>query len=85
MVARVPLFSRLTAGDIAHIMQLLKAAQVERGEVIIRHGKRLTACTLIAEGSRSVAEYKARTHHSARGSLFLASGQYCREERDPRR
>lgn len=54
MVARVPLFSRLTAGDIAHIMQLLKAAQVERDEVIIRHGETPHSMYFIAEGEVEV-------------------------------
>ena len=39
MVARVPLFSHLTAGDIAHIMQLLQARQIDRGDIIFRRGE----------------------------------------------
>jgi voltage-gated potassium channel len=50
MVARVPLFSHLTAGDIAHIMQLLQARQIERGDVIFRRGDPATAMYFIAEG-----------------------------------
>jgi len=50
MVARVPLFSHLTAGDIAHIMQLLQARQIDRGEVIFRRGDPATAMYFIAEG-----------------------------------
>jgi voltage-gated potassium channel len=50
MVARVPLFSRLTAGDIAHVMQLLRAQQAERGDVILRRGEPAHAMYFIAEG-----------------------------------
>lgn len=50
MVARVPLFSHLTAADIAHIMQLLQARQLDRGEVIFRRGDPATAMYFIAEG-----------------------------------
>ncbi|MFC0239569.1 cyclic nucleotide-gated ion channel [Rhodopseudomonas telluris] len=50
MVARVPLFSHLTAGDIAHIMQLLQARQIDRGDVVFRRGDPATAMYFIAEG-----------------------------------
>jgi len=50
MVARVPLFSHLTAGDIAHIMQLLRAQQFDRGEIILRRGDLAHAMYFIAEG-----------------------------------
>jgi len=50
MVARVPLFSRLTAGDIAHVMQLLRARQAERGDVIARRGEPAHSMYFIAEG-----------------------------------
>jgi voltage-gated potassium channel len=39
MVARVPLFSGLTAGEIADIMRLLRAQTVEAGAVIARRGE----------------------------------------------
>jgi hypothetical protein len=38
MVARVPLFSELNAAEIADIMRLLRAQQVEAGEVPARRG-----------------------------------------------
>ena len=50
MVARVPLFSRLTAGDIAHIMQLLRAQQLEAGSIIVRRGEPAHSMYFIAEG-----------------------------------
>ena len=50
MVARVPLFSRLTAGDIAHIMRLLRAQQVEAGSIIARRGEPAHSMYFIAEG-----------------------------------
>src|SRR5262249_25491513 len=39
MVARVPLFAELEATDIADIMRLLHAQQVEPGDVIARRGE----------------------------------------------
>jgi voltage-gated potassium channel len=39
MVAKVPLFSELDASEIADIMRLLRAQQVEPGEIIIRRGE----------------------------------------------
>jgi voltage-gated potassium channel len=39
MVARVPLFARLTATNIAHITQLLRARQMDSGEIIFRRGE----------------------------------------------
>jgi voltage-gated potassium channel len=50
MVARVPLFSHLTAADIAHIMQLLRARQIDSGDIIFRRGEPATAMYFIAEG-----------------------------------
>lgn len=50
MVARVPLFAGMTAGDIAHVMQLLRARQAERGEIIVRRGEDAHAMYFIADG-----------------------------------
>ncbi|MGP9814597.1 cyclic nucleotide-gated ion channel [Rhodopseudomonas sp. NSM] len=73
MVARVPLFSHLTAGDIAHIMQLLQARQVDHGDVIFRRGEPATAMYFIAEGEVEVelgpAE-KGRRVRLATGHFF---------------
>lgn len=50
MVARVPLFSRLTADNIAHIAQLLRARQVDRGETIFRRGEPAHSMYFVTEG-----------------------------------
>jgi voltage-gated potassium channel len=39
MVARVPLFAELRAGEIADIMRLLRAQQVEPGAIVARRGE----------------------------------------------
>ena len=44
MIARVPLFAELDAGEIADIMQLLRAQLAEAGEVIVREGEPPIRC-----------------------------------------
>ena len=55
MVARVPLFAGLKAGDIADIMRLLRAQQVEPGVVIVRRGDSANSMYFIAAGEVEVA------------------------------
>jgi voltage-gated potassium channel len=50
MVARVPLFAELEAGDIADIMRLLRAQTVEPGGVIVRRGEPGHSMYFIAAG-----------------------------------
>ena len=50
MVARVPLFSGLTAREIADIMHLLSAQTVEPGGVIVRRGEPGRSMYFIAAG-----------------------------------
>ncbi|HEY7298202.1 MAG TPA: cyclic nucleotide-gated ion channel [Xanthobacteraceae bacterium] len=50
MVARVPLFSGLTANEIADIMRLLRARQVEAGAMIVRRGEPGHSMYFIAAG-----------------------------------
>lgn len=50
MVARVPLFSELNAAEIADIMRLLRAQQVEPGGVIARRGDPAHSMYFIAAG-----------------------------------
>ena len=54
MVARVPLFAGLKAGDIADIMRLLRAQQVEAGVVIVRRGDPAHSMYFIAAGEVEV-------------------------------
>jgi voltage-gated potassium channel len=50
MVARVPLFSGLTANEIADIMRLLRSRQVEAGAMIVRRGEPGHSMYFIAAG-----------------------------------
>jgi voltage-gated potassium channel len=50
MVARVPLFAELNAAEIADIMRLLRARQVEAGAMITRRGEQADLMYLIAAG-----------------------------------
>ena len=50
MVARVPLFAELNAGDIADIIRLLRAQQVEPGGLIARRGDPAHCMYFVAAG-----------------------------------
>jgi voltage-gated potassium channel len=50
MVARVPLFAELEATEIADIMRLLHAQQVEAGDVITRRGELAHSMYFVANG-----------------------------------
>ena len=50
MVARVPLFSGLTANEIADIMRLLRSRQVEAGAMIVRRGEPAHSASIAPRG-----------------------------------
>ncbi len=50
MVARVPVFAGLSAIEIADIMELLRAQQVEAGEVVVRRGEPAHSMYFVAAG-----------------------------------
>jgi voltage-gated potassium channel len=50
MLARVPLFSHLSANEIADIMRLLRARTIEAGEVLVRRGDAATSMYYITAG-----------------------------------
>jgi voltage-gated potassium channel len=50
MVAKVPLFSGLNAAEIADVMRLLRAQQVEAGTIIVRRGEPGHSMYFIAAG-----------------------------------
>lgn len=54
MIAKVPLFAELDAGEIADIMTLLRAQVAEEDEVIVRTGEAAHAMYFIAEGEVEV-------------------------------
>jgi voltage-gated potassium channel len=55
MVARVPLFAHLPARDIADIMRLLRAQQVEPGATIARRGEPAHSMYFVAAGEVEIA------------------------------
>jgi voltage-gated potassium channel len=50
MLARVPLFSHLTAAEIADIMRLLRARTIESGEILVRRGDAASSMYFITAG-----------------------------------
>jgi voltage-gated potassium channel len=70
MIARVPLFGELDAGEIADIMQLLRAQVAEPGEVIVREGDTAHSMYFIAAGQVEVAIKK---------KVMLGAGQFFGE------
>ena len=69
MIARVPLFAELDAGEIADVMQLLRAHLAETGEVIIREGDHAHSMYFIAAGEVEVAVDKRKVKLGA-GQFF---------------
>jgi voltage-gated potassium channel len=69
MVAKVPLFAELEAGDIAHIMQLLRAQTIEPGAIIVRRGDPAHSMYFIAAGEVEI-ELKDRTVRLGVGHFF---------------
>jgi voltage-gated potassium channel len=55
MLARVPLFSHLSASEIADIMRLLRARTVEQGEVLVRRGDAASSMYFITAGEVEIA------------------------------
>ncbi|MBR0993410.1 ion transporter [Bradyrhizobium japonicum] len=50
MLARVPLFSHLSAAEIADIMRLLRARTIEEGEILVRRGDAASSMYFITAG-----------------------------------
>jgi voltage-gated potassium channel len=69
MLARVPLFSHLSASEISDIMRLLRARTIEQGEVLVRRGDAAASMYFIAAGEVEIAlpEQKVRL---ADGTFF---------------
>jgi voltage-gated potassium channel len=69
MVAKVPLFSELEAGDIADIMQLLRAQIVEAGALVVRRGEPAHSMYFIAGGEIEI-ELQERAVRLGAGHFF---------------
>ncbi|MBR0780832.1 cyclic nucleotide-gated ion channel [Bradyrhizobium iriomotense] len=55
MLARVPLFSHLSASEIADIMRLLRARTIEQGEILVRRGDDASSMYFITAGEVEIA------------------------------
>jgi voltage-gated potassium channel len=69
MVARVPLFAELQAPDIADVMRLLRAQQVEAGDVIARRGEPAHSMYFVAAGEVEI-ELKNQRVRLGAGHFF---------------
>jgi len=69
MVARVPLFAELQATEIADIVRLLHAQQVEPGDVIVRRGEPAHSMYFIAAGEVEI-ELKHKRVRLGAGHFF---------------
>jgi voltage-gated potassium channel len=70
MVARVPIFSNLGAGEIAEIMQLLDSRTARKGEVIARRGEKAEAIYFIVSGTVEVELVDGETLRLQEGEFF---------------
>ena len=71
LVARVPLFSQLSATQIADVMKILRAQKVEKGAVIVRRGEPAHSMYLIVDGE---VEIRLRHRH-----VRLSAGDFFGE------
>src|SRR5665647_3568961 len=71
MIARVPLFAELDAGEIADVMQILRAQLAEAGQIIVREGDAAHSMYFIAAGEVEIALKNER--------LRLGVGQFFGE------
>ncbi len=69
MVARVPLFAGLDAGEIAEVIRLLSAQTVEAGATIVRRGEAGQSMYFIASGEVEI-ELPERRVRLAAGQFF---------------
>jgi voltage-gated potassium channel len=71
LVARIPLFSQLSATQIADVMKILRAQKVEKGAIIARRGEPAHSMYLIVDGE---VEIRLRHRH-----VRLSSGDFFGE------
>jgi hypothetical protein len=75
MVARVPLFAELEATEIADIMRLLHAQQVEAGDVITRRGELAHSMYFIADGEVEIGSLESPSESTRWCARVLAARQ----------
>ena len=71
MVARVPVFSGLSAIEISDIMELLRAEQIETDEIVVRRGEAAHSMYFVAAGEVEIA-----LHHE---HIRLGAGHFFGE------
>jgi voltage-gated potassium channel len=82
MIARVPLFAGLDAGEISDIMELLRAQVAEAGQVIVRAGDPAHSMYFIAAGEIELA----LKHEHMRLGVGISSARWrCCDARAARR
>lgn len=81
LVAKVPFFTRLQAGQIAEIASLLKVYRAVRGEVLMREGDLGETMYFIVSGQMEVRGYSGATFVLKQGDFF---GEIALLERCPR-
>ena len=69
MLARVPLFSHLSAAEIADIMRLLKARTIEADEILVRRGDAASSMYFITTGEVEI-ELPTQRVRLADGTFF---------------
>jgi voltage-gated potassium channel len=69
MLARVPLFSHLSATEIADIMRLLRARTIESGEILVRRGDAASSMYFITAGEVEI-ELPSRRIRFSDGTFF---------------
>jgi voltage-gated potassium channel len=69
MLARVPLFSHLSATEIADIMRLLRAQTIEAGEILVRRGDIASSMYFITSGEVEI-ELPMRRVRLSDGTFF---------------
>ena len=71
LVARIPLFSELTAVQIGDVMKILRAQKADKGTIIARRGDLAHSMYLIVDG-----EVEIRLHHK---HIHLGAGDFFGE------
>jgi voltage-gated potassium channel len=75
MLARVPLFSHLSAAEIADIMRLLRAQTIESGEILVRRGDAASSMYFITAGEVEIELPSQRVRLS--DGTFFGEIQNC--------
>lgn len=71
LVARIPLFSELSAAQIADVMKILRSQKIDKGTTITRRGEPAHSMYLIVDG-----EVEIRLHHK---HIHLGAGDFFGE------